>query len=108
MAERGRPRGTAVKRKSNQTKADTTSLRAALAVQIEAVMGERQQRDDGLVVGAYERDRALCEAAIERAQTELNDARDEFDLAWKWHELDEAFVRLAHVESRMRLARRRA
>ena len=91
------------------------SLRTAIAVQLEAVMGERQKNRDLVLVGDYERDRAACETAIERALAELNEAggnadpkANEFDLGWAWWKLNEAYLRLAQLTSRTHLARRRA
>lgn len=90
-------------------------LIASLAGQLRTVLGERQQQADVVLVGNnYARDRDACLEAIRKAQAEL-DAVGEgvdtkanaFDLAWKWHELDDAYVRLAHLESRTHLARRR-
>jgi hypothetical protein len=94
---------------------DPDALRHVIAVQLEAVMGDSQKSRDVVLVGDYERDRAACEAAIERALAELNEAGDnvdpksnEFDLAWAWWKLNEAYLRLAHLTSRTHLARRRA
>lgn len=91
------------------------SLRYAIAVQLEGVMGDLQKRNDGVIVGDYERDRAACEAAIQKALTELNETGDnadpkanEFDLSWAWWKLNEAYTRLAQLMSRTHLARRRA
>lgn len=89
-------------------------LRAVIAVRIEGVLGNVQNDNDAVLVGSYEQDRANCEAAIQKAQDELNNAGEEVDdneaalsLGWAWHKLDEAYSRLAHVVAREALARRR-
>lgn len=98
----------------DSARTSSEGLRYAIAVQLEAVMGEIQKRSDVVLVGNYEKDRAACQAAIDKALAELNaveasgdEKSDEFDLAWAWHRLDEAYVRLSRVVSRAHLARRR-
>lgn len=90
-------------------------LLAAIATQLRGVMGPLQERADVVLTGDYERDRAACEDAIRKAQAELEAVGEEADpkqadlsLAWAWHVLHEAYLRLANLESRTRLARRRA
>ena len=85
-----------------------------VAGKMRGVLGEVQEAHDAALTGDYAADRAVCEAAIRQAQEELDAAGDgadkqanAYDLAWSWWRLDEAFTRLAHVESRARLARRR-
>lgn len=80
---------------------------AAIATRLRGVMGDIQQRHDVTLTGSYDADRAACERAIAAALAELEGAHDDFDLAWAWHGLDEAYCRLAHVTSRAALARRR-
>jgi hypothetical protein len=88
---------------------------AVITTQLRAVMGPIQERNDVVLVGEYERDREICEEAIRKALAELADAGEEVDaresavaLAWAWRNLDEAYIRLAHVQSRAKLAVRRA
>lgn len=85
-----------------------------VAGKMRGVLGEVQEAHDLTLTGTYTADRAVCEAAIKQAQEELDAAGEggdpkgnNYDLAWSWHRLDEALTRLAHVESRVRLARRR-
>lgn len=101
--------------KKGWTGGDPNALRNVIAVQLEAVMGDLQQRSDVVLVGDYERDRAACEEAIQKALAKLNEVGDnvdpkanEFDLAWAWWNLNEAYMRLARLTSRTHLARRRA
>jgi hypothetical protein len=90
-------------------------LLSTIAVQLHGVMGELQERRDAVLIsGDYERDRAACQAAIRQACADLDEAGESgrkedraFDLAWAWRHLDEAYARLAHLESRHRLAVRR-
>lgn len=90
-------------------------LLISIAMQLRGVMGRLSEAADVPLTGNYERDREVCEEAIRKAQAELEAAGENadpksnaFDVAWAWRNLDEAYIRLAHMESRVHLARRRA
>lgn len=97
----------------NSTSSD--GLLMSIAMQLRGVMGRLPEQADEALTGNYEHDREVCEEAIRKAQAELEAAGENadpksnaFDLAWAWRNLDEAYARLAHMESRVHLARRRA
>lgn len=87
---------------------------AMVTMQILGVTGDLQRARDGVIVGEYAAERVRCEAAIERALDELAHCGDGADedanehaLGWAWHEVDQAYIRLAQVVAREALARRR-
>lgn len=90
------------------------ALAATVAQRMDGVMGERRERSDAPLLERYPSDRAACEARIQAAQAALDGAgtgadpkENAYDLAWAWQRLDDALQELAHLEARVRLARRR-
>lgn len=74
---------------------------------LKGVMGDIQTANDAVLLRNYGYDIARLEQAIERAQGELDNAFDDYDVAWAWSKVEEAEVNLARFEARVRLARRR-
>lgn len=88
----------------------TTFIRGKVA----GVLSSASRQADGDYIRDYDRMRALLVQRVTDAQHKLDAAGtggsrkdQEYDLAWAWHEVDEALHALATFESRARLARRR-
>jgi len=86
----------------------------AIVGKLRGVIGDMPEQSDSGIGDAYEVERERIETAIRQAQAELDTAGEgvdekanAFDLAWAWWKLHEAYSRLAYLESRTRLARRR-
>ncbi len=90
------------------------SLTAFIRGKVAGVLSSASHQSDRDYTRDYDRMRALLIERVADAQHKLEAAGtggsrkdQEYDLAWAWHEVDEALHTLATFESRARLAKRR-